>query len=93
MNTITSNGFGDRYNHGLRIFEETDNYWLVGTANPFYGTQLWRTAKAVKAPEVPAAPAAPVPNTGDDSHVMIWAALMIISCACMGMLGKKKKTV
>lgn len=93
VNTITGNGFGDRYNHGLRIFEETDNYWLVGTANPFYGTQLWRAAKVVEAPEVPAAPAAPVPNTGDDSHVMIWAALMIISCACMGMLGKKKKTV
>lgn len=41
--TVTNNGFGDRYNHGLRIFANTPDYWVVGTANPFYGTQLWRT--------------------------------------------------
>ena len=40
---VTTNGFGDRYNHGLRIFEKTDDYWVIGTANPFNGTQLWRT--------------------------------------------------
>ena len=40
---VTTSGFGDRYNHGLRIFEKTDDYWVIGTANPFNGTQLWRT--------------------------------------------------
>lgn len=40
---VTTDGFGDRFNHGLRIFENTDDYWVIGTANPFYGTQLWRT--------------------------------------------------
>ncbi len=40
---VTTNGFGDRYNHGLRIFEKTSDYWVIGTANPFNGTQLWRT--------------------------------------------------
>lgn len=40
--TVTNNGFGDRYNHGLRIFANTPDYWVIGTANPFYGTQLWR---------------------------------------------------
>ncbi len=40
--TITTNGFGDPYNHGLRVFAETDNGLTVGTANPFYGTQLWQ---------------------------------------------------
>ena len=41
---VTLDGFGDVYNHGLRIFELTTDYLLVGTANPFYGTQLWRLA-------------------------------------------------
>ena len=44
IRTITNNGFGDRYNHGLRIFAKTTDYLLIGTANPFYGTQLWRRA-------------------------------------------------
>ena len=39
--TITTNGFGDPYNHGLRVFAVTDQGLCVGTANPFYGTQIW----------------------------------------------------
>lgn len=39
--TITTNGFGDPYNHGLRVFAVTDQGLCVGTANPFYGTQVW----------------------------------------------------
>ena len=39
--TITTNGFGDPFNHGLRVFAETDNGLGFGTANPFYGTQWW----------------------------------------------------
>ena len=39
--TITTNGFGDPYNHGLRVFVVTDQGLCVGTANPFYGTQVW----------------------------------------------------
>lgn len=42
VGTVTGNGFGDPFNHGLRIFCDTDDYMVVGTANPFYGTQLWR---------------------------------------------------
>lgn len=42
VDTVTDNGFGDPFNHGLRIFCDTDDYMVVGTANPFYGTQLWR---------------------------------------------------
>lgn len=42
VGTVTDNGFGDPFNHGLRIFCDTDDYMMVGTANPFYGTQLWR---------------------------------------------------
>lgn len=42
VGTVTDNDFGDPFNHGLRIFCDTDDYMVVGTANPFYGTQLWR---------------------------------------------------
>ena len=44
ISTVTTDGFDDRYNHGLRIFAATDDYLAVGTANPFLGTQLWRMA-------------------------------------------------
>ena len=46
VETVTNNGFGDRFNHGLRIFAKTTDYLLIGTANPFYGTQLWRRANS-----------------------------------------------
>lgn len=41
LTPITRNGFGDPYNHGLRVFAETDQGLTIGTANPFYGTQVW----------------------------------------------------
>jgi len=39
--TVTIDGFGDPYNHGLRVFATTDQGLCLGTANPFYGTQIW----------------------------------------------------
>lgn len=39
---ITDDGFGDRYNHGCRAFGVTDQGLFVGTANPFYGAQVWQ---------------------------------------------------
>ena len=44
--TITIDGFGDPYNHGLRVFATTDQGLCLGTANPFYGTQIWIQRKA-----------------------------------------------
>ncbi len=44
--TITTDGFGDPYNHGLRVFATTDQGLCLGTANPFYGTQIWIQRKA-----------------------------------------------
>lgn len=41
FDTVTVNGFGDPFNHGLRVFAQTDTGLAIGTANPFYGTQLW----------------------------------------------------
>ena len=46
---ITEDGFGDPYNHGCRAFGITDDGLYVGTANPFYGTQVWKLS-AVEAP-------------------------------------------
>ena len=43
---VTTNGFGDPYNHGCRTFAVTDDSLVVGTANPFYGTQVWTLAES-----------------------------------------------
>ena len=45
VETVTTNGFGDPYNHGCRTFATTDDSLIVGTANPFYGTQIWTLAE------------------------------------------------
>lgn len=44
LETLTRNGFGDPFNHGCRVFASNDEqgWMVVGTANPFMGTQLWR---------------------------------------------------
>ena len=42
VDTITTNGLGDPYNHGCRVFAVTDEGLHLGTANPFYGTQVWK---------------------------------------------------
>ncbi|KFI68298.1 hypothetical protein BMAGN_0250 [Bifidobacterium magnum] len=59
ISTVSDDGFGDRFNHGLRIFCPTDDYLLVGTANPFYGTQLWRVANTETKPDDPDTPDTP----------------------------------
>ena len=46
VETVTTNGFGDPYNHGCRTFAVTDDSLVVGTANPFYGTQIWTLAES-----------------------------------------------
>ena len=40
FSTITTNGFNDPYNHGLRVFATGADWMAIGTANPFNGTQL-----------------------------------------------------
>ena len=43
---LTQRGLGGHYNQGLRAFaanNDPDNHWLcIGSANPFYGTEIWR---------------------------------------------------
>ena len=66
IKAVTTNGFGDPFNHGLRIFAKTTDYLLVGTANPFFGTQLWRRANT-QAQEDPQATDPAEPDTEPDS--------------------------
>ncbi len=39
---ITNDGFGDPNNHGIRSFAKADTGLVIGTANPFKGTQIWQ---------------------------------------------------
>lgn len=39
---ININGFNDKYNYGLRTFVSSIDGLYIGTANPFYGGQLWK---------------------------------------------------
>lgn len=61
---ITTNGFGDPYNHGLRAFATGDDWMAIGTANPFYGTQLWKMTSPTKTvePTKPTEPEKPNPS-------------------------------
>lgn len=45
--TVTTDGFGDPFNHGLRVYAEAEDGLAFGTANPFYGTQWWYIEDAV----------------------------------------------
>ncbi|MEE1219126.1 MAG: dockerin type I repeat-containing protein, partial [Ruminococcus sp.] len=45
VETITTDGLGDPYNHGGRVFAVNNSGLSLGTANPFYGTQIWNIDK------------------------------------------------
>ena len=70
---LTTSGFGDPYNHGLRVFAITNQGLCLGTANPFYGTQLWsqraeeRATPSTRTPSTPA-PSTPTPSTPTPSE-------------------------
>jgi hypothetical protein len=39
---ITRDGFGDIFNYGVRTLQDTPYGLFLGTANPYYGLQIWR---------------------------------------------------
>ena len=71
--TITTNGFGDPYNHGLRAFATGDDWMAIGTANPFYGTQLWKMTSPVKKvePTTPTEPEKPNPSDSEKPNITV----------------------
>ena len=62
--TLTTNGFNDPYNHGLRTFAVTNQGLCLGTANPFYGCQVWIQRKENS--ENPVDPGTPDPTEPTD---------------------------
>lgn len=48
FDVITRNGLGDPYNHGCRVFAITDTGLCIGTANPYYGCQVWQLDKDIE---------------------------------------------
>ena len=50
FDAITRDGFGDGANHGLRTICSTEYGVFMGTANPYYGTQLWLMSSGQDAP-------------------------------------------
>ena len=45
---VTDDGFGDRYNYGGRSLAATPYGLYIGTANPFYGAQLFRLSASAE---------------------------------------------
>ncbi|HEY63318.1 MAG TPA: hypothetical protein G4O02_01985 [Caldilineae bacterium] len=45
---ITFNGFGDMFNFGARTFAATPHGLFLGTANSWYGLQIWRGVSAAR---------------------------------------------
>ena len=57
---VTDSGFNDKYNYGGRSIMATDYGLFVGTANPFFGTQLWKITDGTE--EIPENPDPEDPN-------------------------------
>ncbi|WP_295091520.1 hypothetical protein [uncultured Catenibacterium sp.] len=70
---VTTNGFGDPYNHGLRAFATGDDWMAIGTANPFYGTQLWKMTSPTKTvePTTPTEPEKPNPSDPEKPNITV----------------------
>lgn len=64
--TITTDGFGDKYNHGCRAFGVTNDGLCVGTANPFYGAQVWKLSAGTNGAKDGQSPADAENNYTDD---------------------------
>ena len=50
---VTDDGFGDRYNYGIPSMLATDEGLYMGTANPFYGSQLWLLTTSTGSNNIP----------------------------------------
>ena len=53
FDVISRDGLGDKFNHGVRTFAVNSDGIFLGSANPFFGTQVWHIEEDGKAPAVP----------------------------------------
>ncbi len=68
---ITDDGFGDPYNHGCRAFGITEEGLFVGTANPFYGTQVWKLSENEDSMEMEGEDVIQEDSEGENSQIGI----------------------
>lgn len=68
---ITDDGFGDPYNHGCRAFGITEEGLFVGTANPFYGTQVWKLSENEDSTEMEGEDVIQEDSEGENSQIGI----------------------
>ena len=88
---VVDDGFGDKYNYGCIRFVVTEDGMYIGTANPFFGAQLWR---------IDAEPVKPVPTPDYDAkHDFVdvpegsWYADAVEYCDVRGlMVGTSENT-
>ena len=52
FDVISRDGMGDPYNYGTRVFAITNSGLCIGTANPFYGAQVWLLNEGLKMGDV-----------------------------------------
>ena len=104
---ISRDGLGDKFNHGVRTFAVNDNGLFLGTANPFFGTQVWHVEEKdaaapdtekndnVVAPETEAPtteePKEEAPNTGVDTTSIAIASSALAAGVVLTLISKKKK--
>lgn len=67
----TDDGFGDPYNHGCRAFGITEEGLFVGTANPFYGTQVWKLSENEDSMEMEGEDVIQEDSEGENSQIGI----------------------
>lgn len=94
---ITDDGFGDPYNHGCRAFGITDEGLFVGTANPFYGTQVWKLSENEDFEEIVGGDEIQVDGDGVDENTQdigkmgsVFAGVFVVSAAAVLLVLYKK---
>lgn len=88
---ITDDGFGDPYNHGCRAFGITDAGLYVGTANPFYGTQVWRLREVLASEKANDSDISKASNPGDHGKLLPAVIGILIATAGVGIVLLMKK--
>lgn len=87
---ITDDGFGDPYNHGCRAFGITEEGLFVGTANPFYGTQVWKLSENEDSMEMEGEDVIQEDSEGENSQIGIIVGVFV-AAALIFLLAVYKK--
>ena len=69
-NRVVDNGLEDPYNYGARTFAVLNDELYLGTANPYFGAQLWKITDNTPVPPEPVPPA-PQPDDPETSFVRL----------------------